>query len=162
MRLPDLPPDVKFPLLQKSAEALRYSFEAKRAALGPYITERWGWDEQFQLDAHLLRFHEKPFFRILQDLREAGTVSVMALADHIRFGEFYLFPDSQRKGLGSRILKHCLGLADRKARPVKLEYLKWNPVGALYQRYGFIVVGETDSHWLMERPPKPIVGGVEQ
>jgi GNAT superfamily N-acetyltransferase len=74
----------------------------------------------------------------------------------------YLFPESQRRGLGSRILKHCLGLADRKGRPVKLEYLKWNPVGALYQRHGFIVVRETDSHWLMERPPQPVAGGDEQ
>ena len=154
MLLPDLPPDLRFPLLERSDEAFRYSFEAKRAALGPYIVERWGWDEQFQLQVHQARFNEKPFFRIVHDRRDAGTVSVMTLAGHIRFGEFYLFPDRQRKGLGGRILNHCLALADQRGLPVRLEYLKWNPVGTLYRRHGFTVIGETELHWLMERAPR--------
>jgi GNAT superfamily N-acetyltransferase len=156
MIIPDLAPDVKFILLPKSTDALRYSLEAKRAALGPYIVERWGWDEQFQLQVHRAHFHEKPFFCILHNDHEVGTVSVMRLADHVRFGEFYLFPDSQRRGLGTRILRHCLAQADKESYPVRLEYLKWNPVGSLYRRHGFVVVDETEIHWLMERSPKPV------
>lgn len=152
MIIPDLPPDVTFTLLQNDSESFRFSFEAKRAALGPYIVERWGWDEQFQLRAHQSRFYEKPFFRISRRQHDIGSVSVMKLADHVRFGEFYLFPERQRQGLGSRILTHCLALADAEGLPVRLEYLKWNPVGTLYLRHGFVVVGETEIHWLMERP----------
>jgi GNAT superfamily N-acetyltransferase len=77
----------------------------------------------------------------------------MSQADHIRFGELYLFPGRQRRGLGSRVLAHCLALADAQRAPVRLEYLKWNPVGTLYRRHGFVVVGETAVHWLMERAP---------
>jgi GNAT superfamily N-acetyltransferase len=151
--LPDLPPDVTFTLLPKCGEAFRFSFEAKRAALGPHIVQHWGWDEKLQLDAHHTRFHGKPFFSISHGLREVGTVSVIEFFDHIRFGEFYLFPNSQRNGLGTRILKHCLAVADKKGKPVRLEYLKWNPVGSLYERHGFVVVGETEIHWLLERQP---------
>ena len=153
MRLPDLFPDVQFHLLPRDYEALRYTFEAKRAAIEPYIVERWGWDEAFQMQTHQARFGEKPFFKIVRDRREVGTVSVMRLSDHVRFGEFYLFPDRQGKGLGTRVLRHCLSLADEQGLPVRLEHLKWNPVGALYRRHGFAVVGETESHWLMERAP---------
>jgi hypothetical protein len=39
--------------------------------------------------------------------------------------------------------------------PMRLRYLKWNPVGSLYRREGFRQVGETDIHFLMERAPVP-------
>ncbi len=32
--------------------------------------------------------------------------------------------------------------------PVRLRYLKWNPVGSLYRRNGFQQVGESDVHFL--------------
>ncbi len=146
MHLPDLPPDLRFPALPRDEQGLRYAFEAKRAAMGPYIVERWGWDEALQLRLHGERFAEKPFFKIVWRGRAVGTVSLMRLADHIRFGEFYLFPEHQRRGIGSTILEHCLALADAHAVPVRLEYLKWNPVGTLYRRRGFAVIGETEIH----------------
>jgi GNAT superfamily N-acetyltransferase len=153
MHLPDLPPDVQFHLLPQSEQALRFSFEVKRAAMGPYIAERWGWDEALQMQTHQAHFGEKPFFKIVLDGRDVGIVSVMRLHGHIRFGEFYLLPDCQGKGLGTRVLQHCLFLADEQGLPVRLEHLKWNPVGSLYRRNGFAVVGETEIHWFMERTP---------
>lgn len=42
MTLPDLLPDVRFETLPRDDTALRYAFEAKRAAMGPYIVECWG------------------------------------------------------------------------------------------------------------------------
>jgi GNAT superfamily N-acetyltransferase len=139
--------------LPKDEQALRYSFEAKRAAMGPYITQRWEWDEALQRQLHGERFGEKPFFKVMRRDHAIGTVSVMRLADHVRFGEFYLFPEFQRHGLGGAILRHCLALADAQDLPVRLEYLKWNPVGTLYQRHGFAVIDESETHWFMERPP---------
>jgi GNAT superfamily N-acetyltransferase len=152
IHLPDLPPDVRFAVLPPDQAAFAYSFSVKRAAMRPYIEARWGWDEALQKRLHRERFEEKPFARILWRDRAVGTVSLMRVADHARFGEFYLLPEYQRLGLGSRILRHCLLLTDATSLPVRLEYLKWNPVGTLYRRHGFTVVGETEIHWLMERP----------
>ena len=76
----------------------------------------------------------------------------MRTDDFIRLGEFYLMPERQRRGLGTRILRHCLSLADDAGLPVCLEYLKWNPAGTLYRREGFVVIGETDIHYQMQRP----------
>ena len=152
MHLPNLPPDIEFHVLPKDERALRYSFEVKRTAMRPYIVQRWGWDEALQLRLHSDRFSEKPFYEIVRSNCAVGTVSLMQHADHIRFGEFYLLPQCQRQGLGSKILQHCLALADARNLPTRLEYLKWNPVGALYRRHGFVVIGETEIHWLLERP----------
>jgi GNAT superfamily N-acetyltransferase len=154
MNIPDLPPDMEFRLLPRDEDALRYSFEAKRAAMGPYIIERWGWDEDYQLRTHRSNFEQKPFFRISRAGADIGTLSLMNCGAFIRFGEFYLFPQHQRAGTGTKILAHCIALADRQAMPMRLEHLKWNPVGSLYRRVGFEVIGETDIHYLMERKPQ--------
>lgn len=39
------------------------------------------------------------------------------------------------------------------ARPVWLQVLKVNPARALYERLGFRVVGQSDTHWHMLREP---------
>jgi GNAT superfamily N-acetyltransferase len=156
MDLPKLSPDIQFELMPRTDDAFQFSLDAKQAALGPYIVERWGWDDEFQRGVHRARFNEKPFFKILYQGRPIGTVSVMRASDQIRFGEFYLFPDYQGQGLGTRILRHCLSVADQLGVSVRLEYLKWNPVGSLYLRHDFRVIGETEIHWLMERSPKAV------
>lgn len=152
MDLPDLPPDLTFPRLAPSAEAIDFTFEAKRAAMGPYIIRRWGWDEALQRELHRRRFREKPFFGINRDGSPLGTLSFQILPGHIQFGEFYLFPAFQRHGIGSLVLVHCLTVADEVELPVRLEHLLWNPVGSLYRRHGFLPIGCSEAHQVMERP----------
>ena len=49
------------------------------------------------------------------------------------------------------VLAKAIGEADRTRLPMRLEYLKWNPVGSLYERHGFLRTGENDTHYFMER-----------
>lgn len=156
MELPDLPPHFAFPRLPRTADAEGFAFEAKRAAMGPHITRRWPWDEAFQRSLHQRRFEEKPFFQVRQGRQAIGTLSFQLAADHVRFGEFYLFPAYQGRGFGSAILRHCLAVADGHGLPVRLEHLHWNPVGSLYRRHGFIETGHSDIHVFMQRP---VLGG---
>lgn len=151
--IPDLPPDISFVPLPHTAEAIGFAFEVKRAAMGPHIVKRWTWDEAFQRELHERRFNEKPFFRIDRFRRGIGTISALLASDHLRLGEFYLCPEFQGQGTGTRILRHCLGLADELGLPVRLEHLHWNPVGSLYRRHGFQQTGTSDIHVYMERPP---------
>lgn len=152
MDIPDLPPNLTFPRLKTTPGDIDFAFEAKRAAMGPHIVCKWGWDEDFQRALHLQRYQEKPFFEIRRAGDRLGTVSFHVISDHVRLGEFYLFPNFQKQGIGSRVLTHCLRLADKLSLPVRLEYLHWNPVGTLYRRYGFIEIGQSDIHCFMERP----------
>ncbi|MCD6074766.1 MAG: family N-acetyltransferase [Rhodospirillales bacterium] len=150
--LHDLAPDIRFEPLPATAEGFEFSFDAKRLALGPHIAKRWGWDEAYQRAVHTDRLKNKPFTQISRNDLAIGTLSFAMQTDHIRFGEFYLLPEHQRRGIGTRILKHCIAQSDSMGLPMKLEYLKWNPVGALYRRHGFETIGQTDTHWLLARP----------
>ena len=70
----------------------------------------------------------------------------------MRFGEFYLFPAYQGRGVGSAILRHCVILGELYGLRVGLERLHWNPVGSLYRRHGFVEIGRSEVHAFMERP----------
>lgn len=132
---------------------LRFAFEAKRKALGPHIAARWEWDERFQKEIHRKRWEERPWSIIQGEGVAIGTVSVDVKEDHIRFGEFYILPEYQRQGIGSKVLASVLEKSDAQSLPVKLEYLKWNPVGSLYLRHGFKVVSQNDIHFFLIREP---------
>ena len=151
--LDPLPPDIRFEPLLPNPEDMAFSFAAKKEALGPHVRVRWPWDEVYQSQIHRQRFSEKPFFKIRRRDDPVGVLSWQVHEDHARFGEFYLFEKYQRAGLGTRILRHTLRLADKNNLPVRLEYLQWNPVGALYLRHGFIPIGTSDIHVFLERPP---------
>ena len=146
------PAGFRFELLPDTPEAFAFSFLAKVEAMGPHIRARWPWDEEFQKELHRRRLSEKPFYIIQHNDAQLGTLSWMRQPDHFRFGEFYLFERYQGQGHGTRLLTHVLTLADAAMLPVRLEYLKWNPVGRLYRRHGFLQTHENDIHVFLERP----------
>tara|TARA_R110002124_G_scaffold279572_1_gene452197 strand:+ start:29039 stop:29509 length:471 start_codon:yes stop_codon:yes gene_type:complete len=151
MEIPDLPPDLRFARLGSDPSEIDFAFEAKRAAMGPHIIKRWNWDEAFQRNMHARNYSEKPFFKIERAEQKLGTLSFQRLPDHLRFGEFYLFPEHQGWGVGSAILAHCLSMADDMRFPVRLEYLHWNPVGSLYRRHGFKEISRSETHCFLQR-----------
>ncbi len=130
-----------------------FAFEVKRDAMGPHIVTRWGWDEDFQLLHHARRWAERSWHIVLCENDAAGTVTLDWHKTHLQFGEFYILSGFRGRGLGTEVLRSALEQADIRAIETRLEFLKWNPVGRLYLRHGFKVVGETDTHYLAVRQP---------
>ena len=128
-----------------------FAFEVKKQAMGPHITAKWGWDEDYQISVHRQRWLEKPWFVLLLNDERIGTVSIHRLENHVRFGEFYILDSYRNKGFGSNFLKQFLSECDNREEKVVLEYLKWNPVGSLYKRFGFKIIEENEIHYFMER-----------
>lgn len=134
-------------------EDYKFSLEAKRQALGPHIAVRWEWNEDLQEEMHRKRWNERPWSIIQIEEQAIGTLSFEEKEDHIRFGEFYLLPEYQGQGIGSGLLRVVLDKADTLRLPVRLEHLKWNPVGSLYLRNGFEIVSQNDIHFFLTREP---------
>jgi GNAT superfamily N-acetyltransferase len=154
MDIPDLPPDIAFRPLGPDDEGA--AFEIKQAALGPHVAARWGWDDAVQTEFHRQRFGARPVMAIVRRGETLGTVCLQHVGDGLRLDEFYLLPQWQRDGLGSRILRHCLSLADAKRLPVRLQHLAWNPVGSLYRRHGFAETRRDDTFIYLRRPLAPV------
>ncbi len=148
---------MKTELQQASSHDFDFTFAVKKRAMGPHISKKWGWDENLQIFLHRKRWNEKPWFIIIGDNKAIGTVSIHEMEDYIRFGEFYLLVKYQRNGIGSKLLQKFLKSCDEKNLDVKLEYLKWNPVGSPYIRNGFKVTSEDETHYFLTQKSMSIV-----
>jgi len=140
-------------LRDATASESGFAFAAKREALGPYVEERWGWNDKTQQQFHNDRWSSRPWQIILLNDAPIGTVSLGWQPDHLRFGEFYLLRAYHRLGIGTQILRNALFKADTLCIETRLEHLKWNPVASLYARHGFKRIGESDTHYFLVRPP---------
>ena len=128
-----------------------FCYTVKKRALGQYVALIWGWDETFQREFHRVDFEAvRPDIVVYQGI-DIGTFEVVKNIDHFHLGEFYLLPQFQRQGIGSTLLQQVLNEATIEGLPVRLEVLKNNPVQSLYKRHGFVISGQREHHFLMER-----------
>jgi ribosomal protein S18 acetylase RimI-like enzyme len=120
-----------------------------RATMKPYVEKTWGWDEQWQ--ARYFRDHFDPNTReiIEGDGEPIGCISVERRNDRISLGVIEIAPDHQNQGIGTKLIQTLCNEADARGVPVELQVLKVNPARSLYERLGFGVVGETETHYLM-------------
>lgn len=136
------------------------------ATMKDYVDQTWGWDE----DDQRRLFDEKvdiPNARIVViDGADAGLFVLYhpaapdphpAQAEDFAAGAYYvaeieLMPPYQRRGIGAAILRDVIAEARSGGRPVALRVLKVNPARRLYERLGFALIGESDTHYLMRTP----------
>ena len=117
-------------------------------ALRDYVEATWGWDEEFQRQHFDDRFDPATLQIIQVNGEDVGMLRVRNRADDLFLVSIQVDPDWQGRGIGSSIIQDLIGKAGTK--PVTLAVLKANPRAfALYQRHGFAVVDETDTHFWM-------------
>lgn len=125
-----------------------------RASMRDYVAQTWGaWDEVFQrsrFDDHFTTVDQQI---IVVDGAEVGVLIVHHEATRLVLEEIQLLPDHQSRGIGTAVIGDLLTGAAVAALPVELQVLKVNPASALYERLGFAVVGETETHHLMSARP---------
>jgi RimJ/RimL family protein N-acetyltransferase len=127
----------------------------KKRALGPCITEVWGWDEGVQREFHRKEFDPTDMKIIRRAGRDVGTMAVVSGRDGLTVNALYLLPEVQNRGWGTRLLRTLQERGRNEGIPVKLQVLKVNRARRLYERLGFVEVGETETHVRMEWHPGP-------
>ncbi len=65
--------------------------------------------------------------------------------DELFLSELQLLPQFQRRGIGSGIIRQLQSEAKSRGLPLRLQVLRDNQAQRLYERLGFIVMGETDT-----------------
>jgi len=101
----------------------------------------------------LERFEPAHLQIVIVDGHDVGILSVKQEPDTLILANLQILPDSQKQGLGTAIIRTLLWQASRQGVPVSLQVLKVNPARKLYERLGFTVTGETDTHYLMSTVP---------
>ena len=138
-------------LLLRRADASdhEFLFELHVATMRDYVTRTWGWDDAQQRSMFDQRFDPTKVEVIELDGRPIGMQVVNMAADSIELGNIEILPEHQGRGYGSELIGKVLQKARATRRQVRLQVLKVNPASALYMRLGFVLTGETQTHYVM-------------
>jgi ribosomal protein S18 acetylase RimI-like enzyme len=128
-------------------------FRVLVASLGEYVAATWGWDEAVQREAFDRKFRPERQEVVTFDGVDAGILGIEDRPDHVFVGTIQLLPVFQRRGIGTALMRRVCERAAAKRQPVRLRVLHPNPARRLYERLGFVAVGQTATHIEMSRPP---------
>ena len=117
----------------------------------PWVESVWGtWDATEHEAKFRERFDVTTISIVQVDGCDVGYVKVEREADHDFLAGIYLAATHRNHGLGTAILEDVLERCRRAGRVLRLRVLRPNPARKLYERLGFRVTGETETHFQME------------
>ncbi|MFT3805457.1 GNAT family N-acetyltransferase [Arenimonas sp.] len=116
-----------------------------------YVEATWGWDEADQSQRFEAGFDPSRTEIIEQDGKPIGMLIVDRTTNPVRLLSIEISPEQQGLGYGAAIISRVV--RESAGKPVWLQVLKVNPAKALYERLGFVSIGETATHWQMLHGP---------
>jgi GNAT superfamily N-acetyltransferase len=133
-------------------EDLEFLFELLKASLGPYVEQTFGpWQDDEQRARFLATTKPQTHEIVELDGRRIGCLKVERRPEEITLQRIFLLPELQSRGIGARLVRGLLDEARSAGLPLRLRVFTVNrPAQRFYQRLGFTVTGETDTHVLME------------
>ncbi len=120
-----------------SAEDSDWAFNLKVAAEKDTIRSVFGWDFELQKMLHQEEWSKHKPTKIFYRGTAVGTFLLNRSDAEYLFGRFFIFPEFQGLGIGSRVMEYVVKKIDDRKAECRLYYLLGNRVGRLYERYGF-------------------------
>lgn len=130
-----------------------FLFELKKENFKKYVDTYWNWNDEEQKSRlktdlvahiqhkHIILLNNKPIGVYALHITENGDCFI---------NEISLLEKYQNKGIGTRILKEQIKENQNKRFRTILQVFKNNPAKKLYEKLGFTVYGETETHYQME------------
>lgn len=137
-------------------EDFDFLFSLHRAAMRGYVEAAFGpWDEDWQ-QAYYRKHYPIDRLRIIQfDGQDVGLVYVEERTEELFLAIIEVLPGFQRRGIGTAVVRELIEAAAGLGKPVALQVLKGNiQARNLYQRLGFGVTGENDTHYILAYEPR--------
>ena len=118
-----------------------------------YVSEIWGWDEQWQENDFSTHFDPEGITLAHNERELVGYSHVENRGGQLFIRMIVVHPHHQRKGIGGKLLESVIASGKEQFRRIGLEVFKINhEAKKFYERYGFDVEGETASSYVMELP----------
>jgi ribosomal protein S18 acetylase RimI-like enzyme len=127
-----------------------FLYACYKRAMHKYIEQTWGWDEEFQSEAFRQHLPWQRFRVIMVDGTPVGAACLLETPDHMVLEMMMIEPEFQRRRIGSDFVTKLLDHARSEGRGLKLRVMKINPARAMYERLGFVVIGEDVDTYEMQ------------
>ncbi len=141
---------IKYSIRKGTPADLQASYDIRKNALGEYVKQTWGWDEDWQWKYHLEDFNPEILYVIEIDGVPVATLEEIPEDDAILITGIYIIDKYQSMGIGKELMKSVMADALKENKSVKLQVLKVNDrAKEFYIRLGFEVFDESKSHYKM-------------
>lgn len=136
-------------------EDFDFLFMLHEAAMRPYVEDAFGpWQAEWQRAYFRARFNPAEVRLIQLEGQDVGVLHVQERTEEIFLVSLEILPEYQGRGIGTTVMQELIESARQQGRPLALRVLKGNlRARYLYQRLGFGVTGENDSHYIMALYP---------
>jgi ribosomal protein S18 acetylase RimI-like enzyme len=127
-----------------------FLWKLKVASLRPYVAQIYGWDEPTQYGYFENGFHPSAIQIIQYDGQNVGMYELQESVKSWFLAVIMVLPEFQNKGIGSTIIQRMIDDIAVSNKPLRLQVFKVNPARRLYERLGFVKLGESKTHIQME------------
>ena len=130
-------------------------WQLRRVALYEHVLATWGWDEDWQASRFRDRWRPEQITVVERGGECIGMFALEEDPEELNLANVAIAPAHQSQGIGTAVLTAILTGARSRGLVVSLTVLKVNRARRLYERLGFVVVGETATHYVMRAEPGP-------
>lgn len=143
---------IMYRLRKANNDDYNFIFNLNKTVYKDYIIKVWGsWDDEFQKQFCENRFKSGKIQIISDGERDIGILELIEKENQIYIEELQIEPNSQRRGIGTEIINDIKKTAFELNNSVGLMVLKINNrAKKLYEKSGFKVIDETETHFIME------------
>ncbi len=121
-------------------------FDLYGCVMKEYITEIWGWDQEWQVNDFKKHFNPVNITVVKDENRTIGYSQVQDQGNQLYIRMLLLLSNYQHKGIGTRLLKAVIEKAKVQSKSIALQVFKINEKAKrFYEHHGFQVQGETPS-----------------
>ena len=125
-------------------------YQLYRLVMHGFISDIWGWDEQWQRADFSTHFDPRGVTLAFQEDQLAGYSHVENRDRQLFIRMIVVHPRHQRNGIGKKLLESVIASAGEQSKTIGLEVFKINEVArAFYERHGFDMVGEAPASHIM-------------
>jgi GNAT superfamily N-acetyltransferase len=129
----------------------RFAYKVKKAALGKYADKTYDdWNIQFLLNYHVSQWILPTVQVIVANGVDVGWIGMSYRKNRVDVDDIYILPSHQRRGIGRHVLGGIIAEATKLNKPVRVWAMKVSTAIHFYEKLGFTVINEIETHWQME------------
>ncbi|BCJ91069.1 hypothetical protein IZ6_18040 [Terrihabitans soli] len=111
-------------------------------AMKPLTSEFIEWDEPEQRERFARNWNAPNVRIIFSGRKRIGWLQLDETFSEITLQQFFIAPEQQRRGIGSKVLDFLVPIWRASGKPATLTVLRNNSARLFYERCGFAVAGE--------------------